>query len=43
MKLVRRPARPTRSPILARAVRRPEFDSWKAFLDSAYWLVELKD
>lgn len=36
MKLRRIPARPKRSPLLALKLRNPKYESWKAWLDSAY-------
>jgi len=42
MKLVRRAERPKRNPLIAIRLRSAKYRSWKAFLDSAYWDVELK-
>ena len=42
MKLVRRPAQPRRNPMIAVRLGQPKYQSWKAFLDEAYWSVELK-
>jgi len=42
MKLVRPPVRPPRSPVLHLKLRHPKYESWKTFLDNAYWEVELK-
>ena len=42
MKLVRRAERPKRNPLIAIRLRSEKYRSWKAFLDSAYWDVELK-
>jgi len=42
MKLIRPPARPKRSPLLAVKLGNPKYESWKTFLDSAYWSVDLK-
>ncbi len=42
MKLVRRPVRPKRNPMISLRMGRDKYESWKAFLDEAYWSVELK-
>ena len=42
MKLVRKPVRPRRSPVIHLKLRSPKYQSWKQFLDNAYWEVELK-
>jgi hypothetical protein len=42
MALVRRPEKPKRSPVLNLKLTQPKYQSWQAFLDSAYWDVELK-
>jgi 5-methylcytosine-specific restriction endonuclease McrA len=42
MKLIRPPTRPKRSPLLAVKLGNPKYESWKTFLDSAYWSVDLK-
>jgi len=36
MSLVRKPSRPTRSPLLALKLRNPKYVSWKTWLDGAY-------
>ena len=41
MKLVRRPRKPKRNPAIRIRVGTPRYQSWKAFLDEAYWTVEL--
>ncbi|MBX3382801.1 MAG: HNH endonuclease [Phycisphaeraceae bacterium] len=41
MKLVRRPVRPHRNPVIALRLGNSRYQSWKAFLDHAYWNVEL--
>lgn len=41
MKLVRRPQKPKRNPAISIRVGTPRYQSWKAFLDEAYWTVEL--
>lgn len=42
MKLITRPARPRRSPVIHGKLRNAKYASWKQFLDHAYWSVELK-
>ena len=42
MKLIRLPVKPKRSPLLAIKLGNPKYESWKTFLDSAYWSVDLK-
>ena len=42
MQLIRHPARPKRSPLLAVKLGNPKYESWKNFVDRAYWLVDLK-
>ena len=42
LSLVRKPARPRRSPVIRLKLRSTKYQSWKAFLDNAYWSVELK-
>jgi 5-methylcytosine-specific restriction endonuclease McrA len=42
MKLVRAPIRPKRNPLIALRLGNDKYQSWKAFLDDAYWSVELK-
>ena len=42
MKLIQKPARPKRSPLLTVKLGNPKYASWKTFLDSAYWSVDLK-
>ncbi len=43
MHLVRKPLRPKRNPIITIRLGEPRYRSWKAFLDDAYWTVELRD
>lgn len=43
MKLIRKAVRPKRNPIITLKLGHEKFSSWKAFLDEAYWTVELKD
>lgn len=40
--LVRPPVRPKRSPLLSIKLGNPKYESWKTFLDNAYWSVDLK-
>jgi 5-methylcytosine-specific restriction endonuclease McrA len=42
MKLVRPPAKPKRSPLLTLKLGNPKYESWKTFLNDAYWSVDLK-
>jgi 5-methylcytosine-specific restriction endonuclease McrA len=42
MKLVRRPIRPRRNPLVTLRLGSEKYQSWKAFLDHAYWSVELR-
>ncbi|MEM8865648.1 MAG: HNH endonuclease [Planctomycetota bacterium] len=42
MKLHKQPVRPKRSPMLSVKLGNPKYASWKAFVDSAYWSVDLK-
>ena len=43
MKLIRRPVKPRRNPAVALRLGLSKYQSWKAFLNDAYWTVELKD
>ena len=43
MHLVRRPYRPKRNPTITLRLGSAKYQSWKAFLDEAYWTVELRD
>lgn len=43
LKLIRKPARPRRNPTIALRLGHEKYHSWKAFLDDAYWTVELRD
>ncbi|HMC66725.1 MAG TPA: HNH endonuclease [Gemmataceae bacterium] len=42
MSLIRRPDKPKRSPLLNFKLTQTKYQSWKTFLDNAYWNVELK-
>jgi 5-methylcytosine-specific restriction endonuclease McrA len=41
MKLIRTPAEPRTSPVVSLTLSNRKYKSWKAFLDAAYWSVEL--
>ncbi len=42
MRLIRRPVQPRRSPVIHLKLLSGRYGSWKAFLDNAYWSVELE-
>ncbi len=42
MKLVRTPIKPKRNPMISIRLGNEKYQSWKAFLDEAYWSVELR-
>jgi len=42
MTLIRKPEKPRRSPLLSMKLNSRKYESWKTFLDNAYWSVELK-
>lgn len=42
LRLIRKPEKPKRSPLLSMKLTHKKYESWKSFLDSAYWNVELK-
>ena len=42
MKLIRHPVMPRRSPVLYLKLRSGKYETWKQFLDNAYWNVQLK-
>ena len=42
MNLVRHPEKPKRSPLLTVKLGNPKYESWKSFVDNAYWLVDLR-
>ncbi len=42
MKLVTKPVKPRRSPVVHWKLSHTKYASWKQFLDHAYWSVELK-
>lgn len=41
MKLIRPPVKPRRNPLISLRLGHEKYQSWKAFLDHAYWSVEL--
>lgn len=43
MRLIRPPVRPKRNPAISLRLGSPKYESWKAFLDDAYWTVELSE
>lgn len=42
MHLIKAPVKPKRSPMLTVKLGNPKYESWKSFLDNAYWSVDLK-
>jgi 5-methylcytosine-specific restriction endonuclease McrA len=42
MGLIRKPEKPKRSPLLNLKLTHKKYQSWRTFLDNAYWSVELK-
>ncbi len=42
MHLIAKPVKPKRSPVINIRLADERYWSWKQFLDSAYWSVELK-
>jgi len=42
MQLVRQPVKPKRSPLLAIKLGNLKYASWRSFVDSAYWTVDLR-
>ena len=42
MKLIRKPIQPKRNPLISVKLTNKKYASWKAFLDEAYWSVELR-
>jgi 5-methylcytosine-specific restriction endonuclease McrA len=42
MQLIRKPTKPNRNPVLNIRLGHEKYASWRAFLDNAYWSVELK-
>jgi 5-methylcytosine-specific restriction endonuclease McrA len=42
MKLIRKPVKPKRNPLISMRIGSDKYASWRAFIDNAYWSVELK-
>ena len=42
MRLITKPHKPRRSPVINIRLSDERYSSWKQFLDNAYWTVELK-
>ena len=42
MKLIKKPVKPRRNPTMTLRLGEKKYHSWKAFLDDAYWHVELQ-
>lgn len=42
MRLIKQPVQPKASPVLSLKLTHRKYQSWKSFLDNAYWSVELK-
>lgn len=42
MHLIRKPIRPKRNPLITVRLGQAKYEPWKAFLDNAYWSVELR-
>jgi hypothetical protein len=42
MKLTKIPVKPKTSPTLGLKLANRKYQSWKTFIDEAYWTVELK-
>ncbi len=42
MGLIRKPEKPKRSPVLNQKLTLTKYQSWRTFLENAYWSVELK-
>jgi 5-methylcytosine-specific restriction endonuclease McrA len=43
VRLIRPAAKPKRNPAISIRLGSPKYESWKAFLDEAYWTVELSE
>lgn len=43
MRLITRPVKPRRSPVIQLRLTSERYASWKQFLDAAYWSVELRE
>ena len=42
MQLIRQPLKPRRSPLLSVKLGNPKYESWRSFVHSAYWTVDLR-
>lgn len=42
MQLIKLPVKPKRSPLLSLKLGNPRYASWRTFVDTAYWLADLK-
>jgi 5-methylcytosine-specific restriction endonuclease McrA len=42
MDLIKKPTQPRRNPLISVKLGQQRYESWKAFLDEAYWSVELR-
>jgi 5-methylcytosine-specific restriction endonuclease McrA len=42
MKLITQPVQPKRNPVISLRLGQDKYNCWQAFLDNAYWSVELK-
>jgi 5-methylcytosine-specific restriction endonuclease McrA len=42
MRLIQKPVRPKRNPLISVRLGHTKYETWKAFLDHAYWSVELR-
>jgi hypothetical protein len=42
MSLIKKPVKPRRSPLLHLKLSHAKYQSWRSFLDNAYWSVELE-
>jgi len=43
MKLVRRPVRPKRNPVLILKLSNPKYETWRTWLDGVYWEIGTSD
>jgi 5-methylcytosine-specific restriction endonuclease McrA len=43
MRLVRRPAKPRRNPLLLLKLSNPKYESWRTWLDGVYWEIGARD
>ena len=43
VRLIRQPVKPKRNPAISLRLGSPKYESWKAFLDEAYWTIELSE